>query len=592
VPENPPVRSRVALAFVLAGVVFLCFSPVLRNGFVGYDDPDYVTRNPQVAAGLSWRLVAWAFTTPHASNWHPLTWISHALDCSLFGLAPSGHHLTSLLLHAINTALLFWWLSSATGLRGRSAFVALVFGLHPLHVESVAWIAERKDVLSAFFLFLALIAYTAYARRPSPARYLVVAAAFIAGLLSKPMVVTLPLLLLAIDRWPLQRTEPWRRLIVEKLPLLVLSALSAGVTLWAQRAGGSVASLDALPFALRNRNAGFSYVAYIAKTLWPVNLAVFYPFPLHGLAPWKLAAVTVVVPALGWLAWHTRRSHPWIAAGWIWYVVTLLPVVGLVQVGMQAMADRYMYLPMIGLLIPIAWELSRLPMARWAAPLALAGLAVLSWHQISFWRDGVTLWTHALGVTSDNFVAHDNLGVELDTLGRHDEALAQYRETLRIQPGDRNGETNFAQASFAKGERLFTAARPDEAIAAFREGLRYRPGNALAHSYVGAILTERGELPAAMTEFRQALAIDPTLARAYMGLGVALARSGRTADAERALQQSVAHDPASVEANYDLGLIEAALGKRAEAIASLDRALRIDPDYAPAREAIVMLSRH
>ncbi len=218
-PIDWPVRSRVALAFLLAVVVLIGFSPVLRNGFVGYDDPDYVTRNPQVIAGLSWQLVAWAFTTAHASNWHPLTWISHAVDCSLFGLAPTGHHFTSLLLHAINTALLFIWLSAATGFRGRSAFVALVFGLHPLHVESVAWVAERKDVLSAFFLMLALIAYTRYARHPSAPRYLLVVAAFLAGLLSKPMVVTLPVLLLAIDRWPLKRTESWRRLILEKLPL-------------------------------------------------------------------------------------------------------------------------------------------------------------------------------------------------------------------------------------------------------------------------------------------------------------------------------------------------------------------------------------
>jgi protein O-mannosyl-transferase len=585
-------RSRIALAFALAGVVLLCFSPVLRNGFVGYDDPDYVTRNPQVAAGLSWRLVAWAFTAAHASNWHPLTWISHALDYSLYGLVPAGHHLTSLLLHAVNTALLFLWLSAATGFLGRSAFVALVFGLHPLHVESVAWVAERKDVLSAFFMLLALIAYARYAKHPSGARYLLVAAAFIAGLLSKPMVVTLPILLLVIDRWPLKRTESWRRLIVEKLPLLLLSGLSAAMTLWAQRAGGSVAALNALPFELRYQNAGFSYVAYIAKTLWPVDLAVFYPFPLHGLTPWTLMATAIVLPALSWLAWRTRHTRPWIAAGWIWYLVALLPVIGLVQVGMQAMADRYMYIPMIGLLIPITWELARLPMARWAAVVVLAALAAISWHQISFWRDGVTLWTRALAVTNGNFIAHDNLGVELDALGRHDEALAQYRETLRIEPGDRNGEANFAQASFAKGERLFNAGHPDEALAAFREGLRYRSGNALAHSYAGAILTERNDLPAAIAEFRQALAIDPELARAYMGLGVALARAGRTVDAEGALQQSIAHDPSSVEANYDLGLIEAALGKRAEAIASMERALRIDPNYAPAREARAMLSGH
>ncbi len=584
--------NRAAISLAIAAGVLVCFLPALRNGFVGYDDPDYVTRNPQVIAGLSWRLVTWSFTTAHASNWHPLTWISHALDCSLFGLAPAGHHLTSLLLHAANAALLFLWLSGATGLRGRSAFVALAFGLHPLHVESAAWVAERKDVLSAFFLLLALLAYTRYARRPSVLGYAWVAAAFAAGLLAKPMVITLPPLLLAIDRWPLKRSEPWSQLIVEKLPLAALSALSAAMTLWAQHAGGSVAALGALPLGLRAQNAAFSYVAYLGKMLWPVNLAAFYPFPQRGIAAWQVAAALALLAALSWLAWHTHRTHPWIAAGFTWYAVTLIPVIGLVQVGMQAMADRYMYIPMIGVLIAIAWECAKAPAARWAAPFALLALAAVTWHQIPFWHDGVTLWTRAIEVTHDNFVAHDNLGVELDALGRHDEALAEYRETLRIEPGDRNGEANYAQASFAKGERLFTAGHADGALDAFREGLRYRPANALAHSYAGAILTDRGDLPAALAEFRRALTLDPTLARAYMGMGVALARAGRTADAERAMLQSVARDASSVEANFDLGLIEAALGKQADAIAALDRALRIDPNYAPAREARAALSRH
>ncbi len=597
---SPPIRlalkrvafSRITIALSLAGVVLLCFSPVLRNGFVGYDDPVYVTRNPHVTAGVTWKMLSWAFTSAYASNWHPLTWISHAIDFSLYGLTPVGHHLTSLLIHAANTALLFLWLNGATGFRARSAFVALVFGLHPLHVESVAWVAERKDVLSAFFVFLALIAYTSYARRRSAWRYVLVAAAFLAALLSKPMVVTLPLLLLVIDRWPLRRHESWTRLILEKLPLLLLSALSAAATLWAQRSGGSVAALDALPWALRNQNAGFSYLAYIGKTLWPVNLAALYPFPLHGLAAWKPMATSFVLPLLGWLAWRTRHTHPWIAAGWIWYVVALIPVIGLVQVGMQAMADRYMYVPMIGLLIAITWELAAVRPARWAAPVVLTTLAVLSWRQISYWRDGVTLWTHTLEVTQDNFIAHDNLGVELDARGRYEDALAQYRETLRIRPTDRNGQANYSQASFDKGERLFTAGHAEEALTAFRDAMRYRPGNALAHWYAGAILTGRDDLQPGIAEFRKAIALDPTLARAYMGLGVALARTGRIPEAERTLQESVARDPSSVEAHYDLGLIEAALRKRAAAIAAMDSALRIDPNYAPALAARAELSRH
>ncbi len=470
--------------------------------------------------------------------------------------------------------------------------MALAFGLHPLRVESVAWVAERKDVLSAFFFFLALMAYTRYARQPSLARYLCLAALFVAALLAKPMAATLPLLLLILDWWPLRRSEPWTRLIAEKLPLLALSAASAAVTIWAQRAGGALAGLQALPWNLRNQNAGFSYLAYIAKMLWPVKLAALYPFPLHGVEAWKLTLTSFALPAIGLLAWRAGRNHPWIGAGWLWYVIALLPVIGLVQVGMQAMADRYTYIPAIGLVIPVAWEAARVPGAKWAALAVLAAMAALSWQQIAYWRDGVTLWTHALAVTRANFIAHDNLGVELDALGRHDEALDQYRETLRIEPGDRNGETNFAQASFAKGERLFQSGHADLALAAFRDGLRYREDNAPAHSYVGAILTERGDLTAGMAEFRRALALDPNLARAYMGLGVALARAGNTQAAERALEQSTARDANSAEAWFDLGLVEAALGKREKAVAALDRSLRIDPANRVARDAREQLAGH
>jgi tetratricopeptide (TPR) repeat protein len=586
------VRSnRLAIALLLACAVLICLSPILRNGFVSYDDPDYVIRNPAVSRGLSWRLLAWAFTTPYANNWHPLTWISHAADCTLFGMAPAGHHLTSLLLHAANAALLFLWLSAATGFLARSAFVALAFGLHPLHVESVAWVAERKDVLCGFFFLLALIAYTRYAKAPSPGRYLWVMAALVLALLSKPMATTLPLLLLIADRWPLQRAEPWRRLVREKIPMFAISAAAAAATLWAQLVGGAVAGFQGLPAGLRIENALVSYAAYLGKTIWPVNLAVFYPFPMHGIPLWRIAAASTLLLAISCLAWRTRRDHPWIAAGWVWFVVMLLPVIGLVQAGMQAMADRYLYLPMIGLLFAITWELARLRAAQWAAPFALAACAAVSWHQIPFWRDGIALWSHTLAVTTDNFVAHDNLGVELDALGRPEDALRQYREALRIQPGDRIGEGNYAQANFAQGERLFTAGQRDAALGAFREGLRHRPANALAHSYVAAILTQQNQLTAAIGEFRAALALDPKLARAQMGLGVALARSGQMEAAVFALQESVRDDPSSVEAHYDLGLIEAALGKRDEAVRSFDRALRLDPEYAPARAARSELSR-
>jgi Flp pilus assembly protein TadD len=575
-------------------MVFLCFSPTVRNGFVGYDDPEYVTDNGHVSTGLTARNVEWAFTTAHSSNWHPLTWLSHALDCELFGLAPAGHHFTSLLLHVANTLLLFLWLAN----------VALVFGLHPLHVESVAWVSERKDVLSTLFWMLTLLAYSAYARKPGVARYCLVAALFAAGLLSKPMLVTVPLLLLLLDGWPLSRTERLSRLVWEKLPLLALSALSCAAAVWAERQSGSVATIEQLPIGLRLSNAAVSYIRYLLKTVWPANLAVFYPFPLNGIAVWKVAGSLLLLAGVSWLAFAVRRRHPWLSVGWYWYVLTLLPVIGIVQVGMQAMADRYLYVPMIGLLIAVTWECGEISARSkvWArslsvaAALVLSACAVLSWRQIHFWKDGVVLFRHALEVTQDNFTAHNNLGVELDRRGRFEEALVHYRETLRIKPGDRHGEANYAQANFAKGERLFGQGALRDALASFQEGIRYRPRNALAHTYAGLILSQLHQPDAAIAEFHQALGIDPTLARAHMGLGVVLAWSGQAEEAERAFQAAVLHDPANVEAHYDLGLVQMSLGRNLEALESYGGALRLKPDFGPAHaaraEALYAMARY
>jgi tetratricopeptide (TPR) repeat protein len=333
---------------------------------------------------------------------------------------------------------------------------------------------------------------------------------------------------------------------------------------------------------------------YIGKTAWPLNLAAFYPYPVRGIPLWEVVASVIVLAGVAALAIAMRRGRPWLAAGWCWYLLTLLPVIGIVQAGMQAMADRYMYMPMIGLLIAMAWELGELwdrsqrearVVMTAAGGCAMIACAVLSWRQTHVWKDGLTLFTHALQVTENNFVAHDNVGVELDRRGQFDEALAHYRETLRIKPGDRHGEENYAQASFAKGERLFTQGRPDEALETFREGLRYRPRNAMAHTYVGIILTQRNELAAAMAEFGAAIAIDATLVRAYLGLGVALAQAGKTAEAERAFADGVRYGSTSVEAHYDRALAQMALGRNAEALESCDAALRLQPDFGPAHAA-------
>jgi tetratricopeptide (TPR) repeat protein len=582
-------HNRILVCFFLAAIVFVAFWPTLGNNFVGYDDGEYVTDNVHVTRGLTGQNIVWAFTTAHSSNWHPLTWLSHALDCALFGLNPTGHHLTSLLLHVANTILLFLWLSGATGFVARSAFVAAFFGLHPLHVESVAWVAERKDVLSTLFWLLTLIAYAGYVTKPAVSRYVLVAALFTVGLLSKQMLVSVPLLLLVLDWWPLERKQSWKQLAIEKLPLMFLAALASAVAIWAQRQSGSAATTDQLPVSLRLSNAVVSYVRYLWKTIWPVNLAVFYPFPINGIPAWQVAGSLLLLAAAWWLVFTTRKQRPWLAAGWLWYLLTLAPVIGIVQVGMQAMADRYMYVPMIGLLIAATWECAvrfeRSRLLPVAASLALAACVVLSQRQIRVWKDGITLFTHALEVTEDNFVAHDNLGVELDRRGRFDEALFHYRETLRIKPGDRHGEQNFAQAAFEKGARLFAAGNLQEALATFREGLRYRPRNALAHTYLGLILTQQRQLPSAIAELRKALEIEPMLARAHMGLGVALAWSGEAVEAAKAFRETVRYDPSNMEAYYDLGLALASQGRNTEALDSFDAALRIKPDFEPAQAA-------
>ena len=493
---------RAGICIALAALVFAAFAPVLQNGFVGYDDPDYVTANPHVNTGLKAPNVAWALTAAHANNWHPLTWISHQADWTLYGSNARGHHLSSLILHITNTLLLFLWLSGATGNLWASAFVAAIFGVHPAHVESVAWVSERKDVLCAFFGILTVIAYT---RR----RLWWAVALFAASLAAKQMLVTLPLLLLALDRWPLGRKESWRQLVLEKIPFFALAVLAAGIALWAQRAGGALAASDRLPLGLRLANAAVSYARYGRETLFPVKLAVFNPYPAHGITWWIVAGYVTLLAMISAEAFAARKEHPWAWTGWAWYVVTLLPAIGIVQVGMQAMADRYLYVPMIGLTIAIAWIAHEWRGAAWAGAAAVALCAILSWQQVHYWKDGETLWRHAIAVTDGNYVAHDNLGVELDRAGRPEEALAEYRKAVTIRPGDRNSEYNYGQALFAKGERQFGVGKYGEAAGSFSEGLKHQPANAPAETYLGVAEAVTGDLKSAMACFDRALRIDP-----------------------------------------------------------------------------------
>lgn len=458
-------ERRVA-GWVRAGLALLtlaAYLPVLANGFIRFDDPLYVTRNAWVKAGLTWDGFVWALTANVASNWHPLTLLSHMLDCELFGMDPLGHHLTSLLLHTASAVLLFEALRRMTGSVWRSAAVAALFALHPTHVESVAWVAERKDVLSGFFWMLTLLAWERYVREPSPKRYAAVALFLAAGLLSKPMVVTLPFVLLLLDVWPLRRGIPWKIRVKEKLPLFALVAASCLVTVIAQ--SGAIGMASRFPMKLRLANAVLSYVAYLGKTLLPTKLAVFYPMPAEFPA-WKVAGAALLLAALTVLAFKAGR---YAAVGWLWFLGTLVPVIGIVQVGGQSMADRYTYIPTIGLFLIAAWGWPR--RAGWVLAPVLLALAIGTRLQIRHWEDSETLFRHAAAVTERNFIAHLNLAqihAERDDYGDRGRALEHFRITLSIRP-------TMWQAQASLGNALRRWGRPDKALPHLRNAVRLRP---------------------------------------------------------------------------------------------------------------------
>jgi len=595
------------VSLALIAVNLIVYASVWHDDFVNYDDYQYVSENADVSGGLTWHGVAWAFTTGAAANWHPLTWLSHMLDVQLYGLNPGAHHLTNLLLHIANTLLLFGLLHRMTGALGRSAFVAGLFAVHPLHVESVAWVAERKDVLSTLFWMLTLWAYVAYVRKPRLRRYLVVLLFFALGLMAKPMLVTLPFVLLLLDFWPLGRMAPgpnpagrwapsrewWAtvvHLVWEKLPLLALSVASSIVTFVVQRRGGSVVSLDAIPLNLRLANALASYVAYIGKMLWPAHLAVLYPYAQSLPRWWIAGAFLGLIGTTVAVIWASRR-HPYLPVGWLWYLGTLVPVIGLVQVGPQAMADRYTYIPLIGLFILVAWGVPDL-LVRWrlrrialptAAGLVIAACAIAARGQVQYWESGTALWTHALEVTTGNYVAHTDLGVVLARQGRTDEAIREFREALRIKPGYADGHNKLGRALAEQG-------RLDEAIAHYTEALRNDPASAEAHNNLGLALARQGKLDESTHEFLEALRIQPDSAEVHNNFGVVLAGQGRTDEAIHEFQEALRIKP-DYEAHYSLGIALAKQGRTDEAIHEFLEALRIKPDDQEARRSLEYLTR-
>lgn len=518
---------RGTLCLLIAVATFAVFSRTGGNEFLHYDDAQYLTANPHIAGGLSMKEVRWAFTDSYAFNWHPLTWISHMLDRSLFGSSPRGPHLVNALFHAASAALLFSILGAMTGASATAAFVAAAFALHPLHVQSVAWAAERKDVLSAFFWFAAMGAWLRYARRPGAGRYLLAAAFFVCGLLSKPMVVTLPVVLLLLDFWPLGRVrrlpgthsarggdagrESLRRLILEKTPLLILSAAVAVLAFRAQAAGGAIH--HEIPLLLRAENAVVSLVTYIGKAAWPARLAVLYPYPAEGIRAWQVAGASLLLLAVTRATVRRLGQTPWAAAGWGWYLVTLLPVIGIVQVGNQALADRYTYLPLTGIFLAAAWWVGDVTqrvnrghaLAGAAGCVLLATWAAGTWLQIGYWKDSVTLFTHSLAVTRDNADARYQLGYGLLREGRLAEALIQLQRSVTLNPADPHALNDLGLA-------LSRAGRRGEAITTLRRAVQIAPSYADPYMNLGMIYLSLGDQAAAQAVLRELQIVDPDAA--------------------------------------------------------------------------------
>lgn len=576
----------IRLALVVAVCAVFGRSLWEQHGFVNYDDQTYVVNNPHVRTGLSLENLRWALSAVYASNWHPLTWLSLQFDAYLYGpKSPEGFHFTNLLLHAASALLLFEAIRRMTGAVWRSAVVAGLFALHPLHVESVAWVAERKDVLSSLFWMLTLLAYAIYAERPSLGRYLLVVGAFVLGLCAKPMLVTLPFVLLLLDVWPLHRLNfselapaSVGRLLVEKLPLFALAAISSGVTFWAQQQGGSVSSLILIPPGVRAENALVSYVSYLGMTLWPVHLSVFYPHP-RQLLPWpEVVGAGVLLVAVTGAVIGLRRRYPYLLVGWLWYVGTLVPVIGLVQVGGQALADRYTYIPLIGLFWAGTWAVAdlanrlRLPavVIGGATATILAACAVLSFIQVGYWRDSVTLWEHALEVNPNNYLAHNDLGEALASRNRLDEAIQHYTRALEIKP-------DLTVAVYSRGVAHAQQGMLNEASADFSEALRLNPEFSPAAYNLGMAELQRGQRREAAAYFARALEIRPEYPEAQVQLGAALIELGEPKAAREHLEEAVRLQSADAMAQAELGLAMALLGDFTGAIPHFRRAISLRP---------------
>jgi tetratricopeptide (TPR) repeat protein len=619
-PHGPPRAPRrltiLVVSALLAAATLALFGRTVGHDFVNLDDNQYVYENRQVTDGLTWHGLRWAFTSSHSANWHPLTWLSHMLDWQLFHkmlhVGAGGDHAINVLLHAAAAVLLLLALLEMTGRLWPSAWVAAVFAFHPLRVESVAWIAERKDVLSGVLFMLTLWAYAAYARRPpSWRRYAAVLVLFALGLMAKPMLVTLPFVLLLLDYWPLQRlappepqqanaagvkgtvpfsrpgttpsvvaakigTVPW--LLLEKTPMLALAAISCVLTVWAQ---SQVNAFKDVPVQWRLNNAVVSYVQYLGQTFWPANLAVFYPHPAGKLPAAEVAAAALLLAAISAAALITARRHRYFLVGWLWYLGMLVPVIGLVQVGVQGRADRYTYLPQTGLAIAVAWGAAELT-RNWRfqrlvcgglAAATLLALASAAWVQADYWRDNETLWNHVLKATQDNDFAQNSLGNALVAAGNTDLAIACFREAVRINP-------DYAEARNNLGRCLILTGNFDEALQQLQQAVHDDPRNIEAHVNLGWVLNQKGRVNNAIAEFQRALQINPCHPEALHNLGALVGQQGDTLKAIELYEAALSCKPEYADAQRDLGLALAAQGKLDEALPHLLAAIDLEPGNA------------
>jgi len=603
VPAGKFGRTEIAIAAALAIVTLAIYAQVVGHQFITLDDPTYIRENPMVNRGVTLGGVAWAFTTFYATNWHPLTWISHMLDCQFFGMNAGRHLLINALIHVANTILVFWFLLRTTRARWPSALVAALFALHPLHVESVAWVSERKDTLSTFFGLLSLIAYVRYAKAPSISRYAWVAIALALGLLAKPMLVTWPFVMLLLDYWPLGRlagpmVKEHRRgaphkeaatgiasLVWEKLPLFALVAASAIITFVAQSQGGAVRTFTDAPITLRLSNALVSYVKYLLLTFWPNDLAVYYPFAWAGIPAWQIIGAALLLLGITAFCFSQRKIRPYLIVGWLWFLGTLVPVIGLVQVGGQIMADRYFYVPSIGLFIAIVFGLADIAKSWRVAPLLSGGIAVgvllilatLTNAQAQRWRDSFTLFEHTLAVTPPNLRIENSLALAMGASGKYDEAAAHFEKTLQIDPSFYDGLVGMGVT------RAFQGRMP-EAIGYFQAAIRSQPDTPKAHVQLALALWKENNDQAAFEEMRRASQLAPNDADIRADFGLALELVGQIPEAIEQLHEALRMNPNNAEAHGNLGLALLASGKARESVPEFEMALHLKPELKGAAD--------